>query len=97
MVDEIAKKAPGIIDAPAKLLKQQEEYKKEIGDYTTLKETLEVVKKLNIDLAGFGLMKQFYTNLFIVQTKDIDEIDQVIPTTSVMAIHSVLQTVGAAI
>ncbi|MDC0203080.1 ATPase, partial [Candidatus Nitrosopelagicus sp.] len=57
-----------------KLLKEQEEYKKEIGDYTTLKETLEVVKKLNIDLAGFGLMKQFYTNLFIVQTKDIDEI-----------------------
>ena len=74
MVDEIAKKAPGIIDAPAKLLKQQEEYKKEISDYTTLKETLEVVKKLNVDLTGFGLMKQFYTNLFIVQTKDIDEI-----------------------
>ena len=74
MVDEIAKKAPGIIDAPAKLLKEQEEYKKEISDYTTLKETLEVVKKLNIDLTGFGLMKQFYTNLFIVQTKDIDEI-----------------------
>ena len=74
MVDEVAKKAPGIIDAPAKLLKQQEEYKKEISDYTTLKETLEVVKKLNIDLTGFGLMKQFYTNLFIVQTKDIDEI-----------------------
>jgi len=74
MVDEVAKNAPGIIDAPAKLLKQQEEYKKEISDYTTLKETLEVVKKLNIDLTGFGLMKQFYTNLFIVQTKDIDEI-----------------------
>ena len=74
MVDEIAKKAPGIIDAPAKLLKQQEEYKKEISDYTTLKETLEVVKKLNVDLTGFGLMKQFYTNLFIVQTKDIEEI-----------------------
>ena len=74
MVEDVMKKAPGIIDAPAKLLKEQEEYKKEIGDYTTLKETLEIVKKLNIDLAGFGLMKQFYTNLFIVQTKDIDEI-----------------------
>ena len=74
MVDDVMKKAPGIIDAPAKLLKEQEEYKKEISEYTTLKETLEVVKKLNIDLSGFGLMKQFYTNLFIVQTKDIDEI-----------------------
>ena len=74
MIDDVMKKAPGIIDAPAKLLKEQEEYKKEVSDYTTLKETLEVVKKLNIDLTGFGLMKQFYTNLFIVQTKDIDEI-----------------------
>ena len=74
MIDDVMKKAPGIIDAPAKLLKEQEEYKKEISDYTTLKETLEVVKKLNIDLTGFGLMKQFYTNMFIVQTKDIDEI-----------------------
>ena len=74
MVDDVVKKAPGIIDTPAKLLKEQAEYKKEINEYTTLKETLEVVKKLNIDLTGFGQMKQFYTNLFIVQTKDIDEI-----------------------
>ena len=83
MVDEIAKKAPGIIDAPAKLLKQQEEYKKEISDYTTLKETLEVVKKLNVDLTGFGLMKQFYTNLFIVQTKDIDEIKKTLDNVTI--------------
>ena len=83
MVDEIAKKAPGIIDAPAKLLKEQEEYKKEIADYTTLKETLEVVKKLNIDLTGFGLMKQFYTNLFIVQTKDIDEIKRTLDNVTI--------------
>ena len=74
MVEDVTKKRSGIIDAPAKLLKEQEEYKKEISDFTTLKEALEVVKKLNIDLTGFGLMKQFYTNLFIVQTKDIDEI-----------------------
>lgn len=74
MVEDVMKKAPGIIDEPAKLLKERDEYKKEISDYTTLKETLEVVKKLNIDLSGFGLMKHFYTNLFIVQTKDIDEI-----------------------
>ena len=83
MVDEVAKKAPGIIDAPAKLLKQQEEYKKEISDYTTLKETLEVVKKLNVDLTGFGLMKQFYTNLFIVQTKDIDEIKRTLDNVTI--------------
>ena len=83
MVEDVMKKAPGIIDAPAKLLKEQEEYKKEISDYTTLKETLEVVKKLNVDLTGFGLMKQFYTNLFIVQTKDIDEIKRTLDNVTI--------------
>jgi V/A-type H+-transporting ATPase subunit I len=37
LLDDVMKKAPGIIDAPTKLLKEQEEYKKEISDYTTEK------------------------------------------------------------
>ena len=76
MIDDVMKKAPGIIDAPAKLLKEQEEYKKEISDYTTLKETLEVVKKLNIDLTGFGLMKQFYTNCSLFRQKTLMRLDE---------------------
>jgi len=83
MVDDVIKNSPGIIDTPAKLLKEQDEYKKEITEYTTLKETLEVVKKLNIDLTGFGLMKQFYTNLFIVQTKDVEEIKRTVDNVTI--------------
>ena len=83
MVDEIVKQAPSIIDEPRKLLDQQEEFRRQIGELTSLIETLDVVKKLNLDLGGFGLMKQFYTNLFIVQTKDIDEIKRSLDNVSI--------------
>ena len=83
MVDEIVKQSPSIIDKPRKLLDQQEEFRRQIGELTSLIETLDVVKKLNLDLGGFGLMKQFYTNLFIVQTKDIDEIKRSLDNVSI--------------
>jgi len=83
MVDEIVKQSPSIIDEPRKLLDQQEEFRRQIGELTSLIETLDVVKKLNLDLGGFGLMKQFYTNLFIVQTKDIDEIKRSLDNVSI--------------
>ena len=74
MVDEIVKQSPSVIDEPKRLLDEREEFRRQISELTSLIETLDVVKKLNLDLGGFGLMKQFYTNLFIVQTKDIEEI-----------------------
>ncbi len=74
MVDEIIKQSPSVIDEPKRLLDEREEFRRQISELTSLIETLDVVKKLNLDLGGFGLMKQFYTNLFIVQTKDIEEI-----------------------
>ena len=74
MVGDLEKKAPGIVDKPTKLLEEQATTKRSIDEYTTLKETLNVVKKLNVDLSGFGFMKYFYTNLFVVETDKYAEI-----------------------
>ncbi|NDB90341.1 MAG: ATPase [Thaumarchaeota archaeon] len=74
MVNDLDKKVPSIIDNPAKLLEEQAVTKRAIDEYTTLKETLDVVKKLNVDLSGFGFMKYFYTNLFVVDTDKFAEI-----------------------
>ncbi|NDB62706.1 MAG: ATPase [Nitrosopumilaceae archaeon] len=74
MVNDLDKKAPSIIDNPTKLLEEQAVTKRAIDEYTTLKETLDVVKKLNVDLSGFGFMKYFYTNLFVVDTDKFAEI-----------------------
>jgi V/A-type H+-transporting ATPase subunit I len=74
MISDLEKKASSIIDNPAKLLEDEATTKRSIDEYSTLKETLDVVKKLNVDIGGFGFMKYFYTNLFVIESSKFDEI-----------------------
>jgi len=76
MVDDLEKKGPGIIDGPAKLLEDMAATQRSLDEYTTLKETLDVVKKLNVDVGGFGFMKYFYTNLFVINTSEFAEVSR---------------------
>ena len=74
MIVDLEKKIPPVIDNVAKLLEDDTNTRKSLEEYTSLKETLLVVKKLNIDVGNFGLMKYFYTNLFVIKSADYDEI-----------------------
>ncbi|KFM14612.1 V-type H+-transporting ATPase subunit I protein [Marine Group I thaumarchaeote SCGC RSA3] len=74
MVADLEKEAPSIIDEPAKLLEDAANTRAAIDEYTSLKETLEIIKKLNMDISGFGLMKYFFTNLFVIDTVNYEEI-----------------------
>lgn len=74
MIDDLEKKAPTVIDKASKLLEESTNTKRALEEYITLKETLQIAKKLNIDLSGFGLMKYFYINLFVINSADFGEI-----------------------
>jgi V/A-type H+-transporting ATPase subunit I len=76
MVNDLKKRTPGIIDEPSKLLEDQTATKRALEEYMSLKETLQIAKNLNIDLSGFGLMKYFYTNLFVINSADFEEISR---------------------
>ena len=76
LVEGIGKEAPSIIDKPAKLLEEQANTRLSIEEYNSLKDTLEVIKKMKIDLSGFGLMKPFFTNLFVINSADYPEISR---------------------
>jgi V/A-type H+-transporting ATPase subunit I len=76
MINYLKETAPSIIDKPAELLEEAANTKLAIEEFTSLKETLEVVKKMKIDLTGFGLMKYFYTNLFVINSSDFEEISR---------------------
>ena len=76
LVEGISKEAPSIIDKPAKLLEEQANTRLSIEEYNSLKDTLEVIKKMKIDLSGFGLMKHFFTNLFVINSADYPEISR---------------------
>ena len=76
MVCDIKKRAPSIIKKPAALLEEQVITKRSLEEFTSLKDTLEIAKKLDINLSGFGLMKYFYANLFVINTADFQEISR---------------------
>jgi V/A-type H+/Na+-transporting ATPase subunit I len=75
MISDLEKKL-STIDGASKLLDEAASTQRAIDEYSTLKETLDVVKKLNVDLEGFGLMRYFYTNLFVVNSSDFAEISR---------------------
>ncbi len=76
MVVQIEAEMPGVIDRPAKLLKDIESAKSSIEEYKTIKETLEMVRKMSVDLSGFGLTRYFFTGLFVIDSQDFDEISR---------------------
>ena len=76
MVKYLKETVPSIIDKPAELLEEAANTKSAIEEFTSLKETLEVIKKMKMDLTGFGLMRYFYTNLFVINSIDYEEISR---------------------
>ncbi|PJC49952.1 MAG: ATPase [Nitrosopumilales archaeon CG_4_9_14_0_2_um_filter_34_16] len=76
MVEQLIKEAPSIIDKPQKLLEDATNTRLSIEEYKSLKDTLEVIRKMNMSLSGFGLMRHFFTNLFVINSADFDEISR---------------------
>lgn len=76
LINDLIKTAPDIIDKPAKLLEEEANTRISIEEYKSLKDTLEVVRKMNMDLTGFGLMRYFFINLFVINSADFEEISR---------------------
>ena len=76
MVEQLTKEAPSIIDKPASLLEEAATARVSIEEYKSLKDTLEVIRKMKMDISGFGLMRHFFTNLFVINSADFDEINR---------------------
>ncbi|MDC8437384.1 MAG: ATPase, partial [Candidatus Nitrosotenuis sp.] len=74
MITDLEQKSPTIVDGAAKALDESATTQRAIEEFTTIKETLNVVRKLNADLGGFGLMRYFYTNLFVINSTEYDEV-----------------------
>lgn len=76
MINDLRKSAPSIIDKPASLLEEAANTRVSIEEYKSLKDTLEVIRKMQINLTGFGLMRYFFTNLFVIDSADYEEINR---------------------
>ena len=76
MINDLRKVTPSIIDKPAQLLEEAANTRLSIEEYKNLKDTLEVIRKMKVDLTGFGLMRYFFTNLFVINSADYEEISR---------------------
>ena len=74
MIEDLEKETPGVISEAEKLLAEMADTKRSLEEYTSLKDTLQLVRKLNVDLGNFGLMRYFYSELFLINSTDYDEI-----------------------
>ena len=69
-------KIPDSIGNAAKLLEENAEINHSLEEFKSLKETLQVANKLKVELSGFGNLKYFYANLFVINTADFEEIQR---------------------
>ena len=75
IISELEKTPESITDA-AKLLEENLKITQSLEEFKSLKETLQIANKLKIDLSGFGAMNYFYTNLFVINSSDYNEIEK---------------------
>ena len=83
MIGDLEEKVPAVINRPAELLKESAGVKRSLEEYTALKDTLAVAKRLNVDMSGFGPMRHFYANLFVIKAADYEEISRTLDDASV--------------
>ncbi len=76
-------KTPDDISNAAKLLEENRKVNHSLEEFKSLKETLQVANKLKIDLSGFGSLKYFYANLFVINSADYGEIERSLEGSSI--------------
>ena len=83
MVIDLEEKYLSVIEEPTRLLKESEDVKRSLAEYQTVKETLLLVKKLDINIGNLGSMTHFYTNLFIIKKSDFEEISKTLQNVTI--------------
>ncbi|RMF31877.1 MAG: ATPase, partial [Candidatus Nitrosothermus koennekii] len=99
LVDKIESEAKPIIDELTSIIEEHDKVKKELDENSTLLEAVKVVSNISIQLDKLNRFKHFYAAMFVVDTKDVDEIVRSLEGISVIRIplneeNTALITIG---
>ncbi len=83
MIDDLEARAPGAIAEAAKMLGEDSDVRRSLDEYSSLRDALRVAGKLDMDLGGLGQARYFYTNVFIINSSDFEEIQRTLDDTAV--------------
>jgi V/A-type H+-transporting ATPase subunit I len=71
---ELENKSKVLLEEPISLLKTQQQIEKELEEYRNARDAIGSASKLKMDLSGLRALKTFFAEIFIVNSKDIKEI-----------------------
>jgi V/A-type H+/Na+-transporting ATPase subunit I len=71
---ELEKKSKVLLEEPISLLKTQQQIEKELEEYRNALDAIGSASKLKLDLSGLRSLKTFFAEIFVVNSKDIHEI-----------------------
>ena len=74
LIVELENKSKALLEEPVDLLKTQQQVEKDLEEYRTALDAIGSASKLKMDLSGLRNLKTFFAEIFIINTKDLHEI-----------------------
>jgi V/A-type H+-transporting ATPase subunit I len=74
LIVELENKSKALLEEPVSLLKTQQQVEKDLEEYRAALDAIGSASKLKMDLSGLRNLKTFFAEIFIINTKDLHEI-----------------------
>ncbi|HEY7110819.1 MAG TPA: V-type ATPase 116kDa subunit family protein [Nitrososphaeraceae archaeon] len=75
-LEQLEHKSKEILEEPKSLISMQNSITKELEEYYNIASALKAASGLNLDFSSFKKLKLFYTEIFVVDSKDVQEIQR---------------------
>jgi V/A-type H+-transporting ATPase subunit I len=75
-IEDLEKKSSIILEEPKSLIAMQNNIAKELEEYRNIATALKAAANFNLDLSSFKNLKRFFAETFLVDSKDVDEIQR---------------------
>src|SRR5215217_7147758 len=75
-IANLEEKSKTLLYEPKKILLEQNKLSKSLEEYSTIEAALKMAATINLNLSSFRQLKRFYSDIFIVDSKDREEIQK---------------------
>jgi V/A-type H+-transporting ATPase subunit I len=75
-IEELEHKSKAILEEPKSLISMQNSITKELEEYYNIASALKAASNLNLDFSSFKKLKRFFAEIFVVDSKDVQEIQR---------------------
>ncbi len=88
LINEVDSKSRSIIDEAKSLLNEYNRISKSLEESKNIREVLRAASSISVDISSARNLKRFFVSLFIVDQKDVAEIERSLPDVSIAKVGS---------